>query len=97
MKTWVCPICGYQHEGENPPENCPICNLPAEKFKEAEENYSRKPIGPIAQLEAYRIRIARVGSSILPRSTKEKRDTAVVSLFFFCKLRSSVLFIVHTN
>lgn len=37
MKTWVCSICGYQHEGDTPPEACPICNMPAEKFAEKEE------------------------------------------------------------
>lgn len=37
MKTWVCPICGYQHQGENPPEKCPICNIPAERFEEKED------------------------------------------------------------
>lgn len=25
MKKYVCPVCGYVHEGENPPANCPVC------------------------------------------------------------------------
>ena len=37
MKKWVCTVCGYVHEGEQPPEQCPICRQPAEKFKKAEE------------------------------------------------------------
>ncbi len=39
MKNWVCTICGYTHEGDTPPEACPICKQPAEKFvvKEDEE------------------------------------------------------------
>ena len=24
-KVYVCPICGYIHEGENPPKTCPKC------------------------------------------------------------------------
>ena len=24
-KKWVCEICGYVHEGDNPPESCPVC------------------------------------------------------------------------
>ncbi len=36
MKKWVCSICGYTHEGDTPPEKCPICKIPAEKFKETE-------------------------------------------------------------
>lgn len=29
---YVCQVCGYVHEGDNPPENCPQCNAPKEKF-----------------------------------------------------------------
>ena len=32
MKKWVCGVCGYVHEGANPPENCPQCKAPASKF-----------------------------------------------------------------
>jgi rubrerythrin len=34
MKKFVCQICGYVHEGDSAPENCPTCNAPAEKFTE---------------------------------------------------------------
>lgn len=34
MKKFVCIICGYVHEGNEPPEFCPICKAPASKFEE---------------------------------------------------------------
>ncbi|MFR6226479.1 MAG: rubredoxin-like domain-containing protein, partial [Enterocloster sp.] len=34
MKKWVCTVCGYVYEGENAPEKCPQCGVPASKFKE---------------------------------------------------------------
>ena len=34
MKKWVCPVCGYVWEGENPPEACPQCKVPGSKFIE---------------------------------------------------------------
>ena len=37
MAKWVCTVCGYVHEGEQPPENCPVCKQPAEKFEKMEE------------------------------------------------------------
>ena len=37
MTTWKCTVCGYVHEGEQPPEQCPICKQPAEKFEKVEE------------------------------------------------------------
>jgi len=32
MKKFVCSVCGYVHEGDAPPESCPICKAPASKF-----------------------------------------------------------------
>ncbi|MBQ8590841.1 MAG: hypothetical protein IJ486_10370 [Firmicutes bacterium] len=29
---WVCSVCGYEHRGDNPPEKCPLCGVPASKF-----------------------------------------------------------------
>ena len=37
-KKWICTICGYVHEGDTPPEKCPQCKQPAEKFKEVQED-----------------------------------------------------------
>lgn len=34
MKKWVCTVCGYVHEGDTPPDKCPICKAPASKFQE---------------------------------------------------------------
>ena len=34
MKKFVCPVCGYVHEGEHAPEKCPLCKVPGEKFTE---------------------------------------------------------------
>ena len=38
MAKWICPVCGYVHEGETAPEKCPQCNVPGSKFKMMEEN-----------------------------------------------------------
>ena len=37
MAKWVCSVCGYVYKGEVPPEECPVCHAPAEKFVEQEE------------------------------------------------------------
>ncbi len=34
MKKFVCTVCGYVHEGNQPPEKCPQCGVPADKFVE---------------------------------------------------------------
>ena len=48
MKKWRCLVCGYIHEGEEPPEKCPKCGAPKEKFelisdeKKEEKNTNKK-------------------------------------------------------
>ena len=27
MAKWVCTVCGYVYEGENPPAECPVCHV----------------------------------------------------------------------
>jgi len=33
-KKWRCTLCGYIHTGDSPPEECPVCKAPKEKFEE---------------------------------------------------------------
>ena len=38
MKKYVCPVCGYVHEGDMPEDfKCPLCGVPGSKFKLMEE------------------------------------------------------------
>ena len=52
MKKWVCSVCGYVHEGDAPPEKCPQCGAPAEKFAEKVE-------GDMAWADEHRIGVAK--------------------------------------
>jgi len=31
---WVCDICGYVHDDDEPPMACPMCGAPKTKFSE---------------------------------------------------------------
>ena len=33
---YVCPVCGYVHEGDTPPEFCPVCKVPGSRFTKVE-------------------------------------------------------------
>ncbi len=50
MKKWECTICGYIHEGDEPPEVCPVCGAGPEYFKEitekAEETVTEAALRP---------------------------------------------------
>lgn len=34
--VWVCSVCGFVYIGENAPELCPVCKVPAWKFEKIE-------------------------------------------------------------
>ena len=42
MKKYVCPVCGYVHYGDEPPEKCPMCGVPGAKFKVEEQTEGKK-------------------------------------------------------
>lgn len=45
MSKFVCTVCGYVHEGTAAPQECPICHVPATKFKEEKEVATNKYAG----------------------------------------------------
>ena len=51
MAKWICTVCGYVYEGENPPEFCPQCKAPASKFKkqEGEMAWAAEHVAGVAQ------------------------------------------------
>ena len=42
MLKWKCSVCCYIHEGDQAPEQCPVCKQPKEKFVKIEET-SKNP------------------------------------------------------
>ena len=48
---WVCSVCGYVWEGEQPPEKCPQCKAPASKFikQEGEMTWAAEHVVGVAQ------------------------------------------------
>ena len=52
MKKYVCTVCGYVHEGDAPPNECPECKASAEKFVE-------KQSGVLDWADEHRIGVAK--------------------------------------
>lgn len=42
-KQWRCTVCGYIHNGENPPDICPICGVDASFFELIPPSDESKP------------------------------------------------------
>jgi len=34
IRQWRCDVCGYIHEGDNPPDTCPLCGVDSTHFEE---------------------------------------------------------------
>ncbi len=53
MKMWRCEVCGYLHEGEEPPDFCPKCGAPKEKFELLDEEEAEMMRDALATREKY--------------------------------------------
>ena len=51
MKKFICTICGYVHEGEMAPAQCPVCKVGADKFIEQS--------GELVYADEHRIGVAK--------------------------------------
>ena len=38
---WKCTVCGYIHDGEAAPDECPRCGSPKEKFSAIDEDKAK--------------------------------------------------------
>lgn len=43
-KRWRCLVCNYIHEGDEPPEVCPLCGAPRSQFVLVEEPALKLPL-----------------------------------------------------
>jgi glutamate synthase domain-containing protein 2/rubredoxin len=33
QKVWICQVCGYEHSGDAPPDECPVCGVGPDQFE----------------------------------------------------------------
>ena len=67
MKKWQCTICGYIHNGEEPPETCPVCGADKSQFIEITETKEEAKADPKEEPAAEKI--AEAKSDDLPAAT----------------------------
>ena len=34
---WICTVCNYVHDGDEPPDKCPVCQAPKNVFEKKED------------------------------------------------------------
>ncbi len=74
-RVWRCLVCGYEHEGPEPPETCPVCGAGREDFEPVEAAADDAPAAAAAEDAPGRLAI--VGGGIAGVSAAESaRRTA---------------------
>lgn len=83
MLKWQCTSCGYVHDGDSPPESCPKCGAPAEKFEQLPEDRaqlierSRFTNGLHLQLYA----LLEEAATVAEKGIQDNLDPACVRIF----------------
>lgn len=70
---WICKVCGYIHEGDQPPDICPVCKAGKEAFELLESGLSLRDghmLGAARQVDA------RVVSALKERLASDSREVA---------------------
>lgn len=53
MSKFRCTVCNYVHEGDNAPDECPICHVGPEKFEKVEEVVEKVAEGEAVKANPY--------------------------------------------
>ena len=84
MKKWVCPVCGYVHEGEVAPAECPVCHVAGEKFFEqaAERVKTQLALEAIRDAEGIAADDAEVDEEIAKLADSRKKSVEEIKATF---------------
>ncbi len=83
MREWKCIVCGYIHQGEEPPEKCPVCNAPKEKFIEITKESTPAEI-PAQEKTASKV--SRFDALFSGYVEWQKKYEGAVTKYFFTKI-----------
>jgi len=83
MKLWKCSVCGYVHEGNEPPANCPKCGAESDKFVELSKEEADKIYGSDRTNDIHMevITLCSRISKLCEEGIRLKLDPACVAIF----------------
>ena len=80
--AWICPVCGYIHYGDQPPEECPICGTLGDQFEAYREEIPAEPVPQTIQTQIVVIAgagIAGVSAAEALRKAAPQAEIVLVS------------------
>lgn len=93
MKKFKCSVCQYVHDGENPPDKCPRCQAPKEKFVALSADQS-KLVDRSRVTNALHVDLAKAlekARAIAESGIKDSLDPACVAVFTKAKNEAELL------
>ncbi|PID41028.1 MAG: rubredoxin [Proteobacteria bacterium] len=87
MKKWKCTVCGYIYTGDTPPERCPVCGAPKNKFNDVSEPEEPKP-EPAATAESATEKKIETTETVVPTPVREPSEDAPDSPFSDSRYRT---------
>ena len=83
MKKWKCGGCGYIHDGDEAPEQCPKCGAAKEQFTQLEEAAAKlvERSRHTNALHARLIDLARQIETVCNDGIKDELDPGCVDVF----------------
>lgn len=75
MKTHICSVCGYEHSGEEPARNCPVCGASADKFSVAEKNLPAVPVEILATATGLKSETLAKADTIIAKYPQKRSAT----------------------
>ena len=83
MKKWKCTVCGYIHDGDSAPDNCPKCKAAKEKFAlldDAAANLVQRS-RRTNMLHVRLIALARESEAVCREGVEDNLDPGCVGVF----------------
>jgi len=82
VKKWRCKVCGYEHEGDAPPEECPVCGALASEFEAVADSGQTgaadwRKVGSVAELSKAELQSLEIGGRKIALSFRDGRFGAV--------------------
>ncbi|MCF8028204.1 MAG: rubredoxin [Desulfobacteraceae bacterium] len=75
MKKWRCTVCNYIHEGDQPPETCPVCGADKSKFVEVSDAEAKEIQAKKSQKQLEREKAMAEKAKAQSPGSKQKSQT----------------------
>ncbi|RKO67935.1 rubredoxin-like domain-containing protein [Desulfofundulus salinus] len=90
---WRCGVCGYIHDGDQPPEKCPKCGAPREKFTQLTDEEARliDRSRYSNNLHAKLIALMQKVEALADEGIKDNLDPGCLTMFQAAKKQAQIL------